>query len=324
MQIHRVLLVLVSFGLVHCGGTEPAPKPPVASDSSDSGVPDTGEVVETEAVPAFSFGIIADPHVTGEGEHLDRLHAAVAHLASVHADAPLEFVVVLGDIAWRDGWDDASSALDALPVPWVPIQGDNPIQVGEEQGFITAFGPQLDHLAAGLDGWQHLPSPVDDPIYEQVWLTNIAFEVDGVTFVGLDWNSRDTETILGETPDLFDVEGGTLPFLESVLEQTAATDGLAGRVITLTHMPMMWGPGFFTVDEVAVMESRIGPYSDLLLANLAGHLHGNGSTEWEALDMDVHVTDAPWDDENLVRVAHISKTNLRVVLELEDHIVESP
>ena len=313
------IAVLVALGgcadppATHMVPADSAAVPPV--DSADTGA------AETDPVPVFSFAIIADPHVTGPGEHLDRLHAAVAHLAELHDTEPLAFVAVLGDIAWGGGWEPSRDALQALPVPWVPIQGDNPIQVGEETGFEATFGPQLTRLADQLDGWQRAPLPTPDPIYGEVWLTNFAFEHEGVTFVGLDWNSREVDTIFGETPDLFDLPGGTLPFLEGVLEQVDATPGLDDRVVTLTHMPMMYGPGFYTVDEVEVLEARVGPYGSLLAANHAGHLHGNGETEWAALGLDVVVTDATWDDDNAVRIVRVAQTNQRVVFTHEVVVV---
>lgn len=316
--MRTLLPLLIAVG---CSST---PSKPGSGGSHSAVVVDTGDtgVAETAAVHAFRFALIADPHVSRKGESLDRLRAAVAHLDAMHAETPIAFVAVLGDIAWGDGWPHAREALEALPVPWVPIQGDNPIQVGEEADFVVEFGEQLDGLATELDDWQRAPVPVEDPVYGESWLTNLSFTVDGVTFVGLDWNSRDTETVFGETPDLFDMPGGTLPFLEDSLADVAERDGLDARVITLTHMPMMHGPGFFTVDEQAELETRLVPYIDLLHANHSGHLHANADTVWEALGMEVVVTDATWDDANAVRVVDVAKTNLRVVTTHE--VVEVP
>jgi len=306
----RTLVLLLCAG---CAADPHKSGPSTPADSADTvDTADTG-IAETEPVHAFRFAIIADPHVTREGDSLDRLHAAVAHLDAMHADTPIAFVAVLGDIAWGDGWSHSRDALNALQVPWVPIQGDNPIQVGEEADFDAEFGAQLDSLSGHLDDWQRAPLPVADPIYGESWLTNIAFTYDGVTFIGLDWNSREVGTLFGETPDLFDMPGGTLPFLEDVLADVASEDGLDGRVVTLTHMPMMYGPGFFTVDEQDALETRLAPYTHLLHANHAGHLHANADTEWAELSMEVVVTDATWDDDNAVRVVDVAKTNLRVV-----------
>jgi len=302
---------LLPFVLLACSGdkspTESAPDTAGPSlDSADSAVP------ESDPVDVFSFGIIADPHVTGPGEHLDRLDAAVAHLNAVHAETPLAFVTVLGDIAWGGGWDVSHTALSQLTMPWVPIQGDNPIQVGEETGFSTTFGSQFAALSTQLDGWQMGPIPTDDPVYGQVWLTNLAFTVEGVTVVGLDWNSREVGSILGETPDLFDLPGGTLPFFEGVLDGLDE-EGLDGQVLMLSHMPMLYGPGFFDLDEVAVLEERVGTRSALLGINHAGHLHAHAEGDWPELGFDVTITDATWDDDNSVRLVSVARTDRRFV-----------
>jgi len=307
---------------VACGSSS-APK---SARSGDSALPTAGSadsgVPESEPVEVFRFGIIADPHVTGAGDHLDRLNAAVTHLNAAHTDAPLAFVAVLGDIAWGGGWDVSRDALSALTMPWVPIQGDNPIQVGEEIGFSTTFGPQLDALATQLDGWQRGSIPTPDPVYGEVWLTNLAFEVQGVTVVGLDLNSREVGTILGETPDLFDIPGGTLPFFESVLDGLEP-DGLDARVLMLTHMPMLYGLGFFDLDEVAVLEERLSGRADLLGINHAGHLHAHAEGDWPELGFDVTVTDATWDDDNSVRLVTVSATDRRFIWTSEPQVVHT-
>ena len=106
--------------------------------------PDTAGRIDSgrvgDPVAQFSFALIADPHITGPGEHEERLRAAVAAVEERVASDNIELVFVLGDIAWSGGYDLAHAALS---VPWVPVQGDNPIQVGEEDGFELAFSDQL-------------------------------------------------------------------------------------------------------------------------------------------------------------------------------------
>lgn len=304
--------------LAGCGGKQ---VPTVAEDSGGSVVEDAADtgILETAPVEAFRFAVLADPHVTGPGAHLERLQAAVDHLHALHAEQPLELVVVLGDIAWGDGWEPALGALSALPVPWVPVQGDNPIQVGEEVRFSEVFGGQLSHLATVMPGFEQGEVAVADPVYGTVWLTNAAFSVGEVTFVVADWNSRDQDTIFGETPDLFDVPGGTLPFVEAAVAGAAGT--LDGRVVMLSHMPFLAGPGFFDLDEQAILEDRLGRHQDALGLALAGHLHVHAEGDWPELGVDVVVTDATWDDTLSARVVTVSTTNQRVLYSWTEEVV---
>ncbi len=316
----------VFLALLGCKEPKSTNTAATTSSGSHREVLDTGssEEPETDPVLAFQFGILTDCHVTREGDNHDRMRAAVDYLTSFHAETPLTFVAVLGDIAWGDGWPLAFDALSALPMPWVPIQGDNPIQVGEEPLFVETFGAHYDALSATLPGWDRAPVPIDDPTYGQDWLSNIRFEVDGVVFLGLDWNSREIGTLWGETPDLFDLPGGTLPFVEAALAETNQQEGLEDRVIFLTHMPMLYGPGFFDVAEVETLEQRLHPYLPLLGANHAGHLHVSAEGTWESLGLQVTVSDATWDDDNTVRIVQVWKTNRRVILTSEEYVVLSP
>jgi hypothetical protein len=226
-------MLLVGLTLAGCG---PAGEGP-GRDKVESGagehadtavdVDDTGEDADTgeaeeEAPPlelAFTFAIIADPHVTGATANLDRLDQAVDWIAAEAEPRDLELVFVLGDIAWGGGYDLAREALGRLPVPWVPVQGDNPIQVGEEAGFIAAFADQVSVLGGSRPGWRLAPSPVPNPERGgESYLHNFAFDHGPVRFVGLDWNSRELDPLWGEMPDLHDFDGGTLPFLREELE----------------------------------------------------------------------------------------------------------
>ena len=88
--------------------------------------------------------------MTGGGDHDARLQAAVAETnARIEAEG-IELVFILGDIAWGDGYDLAHAALSELAVPWVPVLGDNPIQVGEETGFEDAFSSRLLRRPGGV------------------------------------------------------------------------------------------------------------------------------------------------------------------------------
>ncbi len=268
-----------------------------AGASDDTGPASPGDTATAEATHAFTYAILADPHVTSTGEHAARLQAAVAAIAALPADRSPDLVFILGDIAWGGGWTPAYEALDALPMPWVPVLGDNPIQVGEEQGFQATFSDHLDALEATLPGWTRADIPVSGPDGAPLWLQNARIDWKGVRFVALDWNTRVIASGWGELPDLHDVDGGTLPFLVDALE--TLPDGPDDRVVLLSHMPLV--PGL-DLDEQAELIAAIDPWRDAVWGNHAGHLHGNGRATWDEADLEIRTTDAVWDDVNTFRL----------------------
>ena len=269
----------------------------------DSMGPAALDTASDELTPVFSYAIIADPHVTGSGDHDARLQAAVAETNARVASEGIELVFILGDIAWGDGYDLAHAALEELTVPWVPVLGDNPIQVGEETGFEVAFSGQLDALADQVDGWERAPRPVYNPERdEDSWLQNARLDHKGVRFVAMDWNSRESG-IIGETPDLHDFAGGSLPFLGAALE--SLPDGPDKRVVLLSHMAPFPGPGGLMLDEQEKLIALLQPHTDAVWGNHAGHLHINSGMTWDALDIELVTTDATWDDLNTIRIVQV-------------------
>lgn len=282
-----------------------------ATDGDSEAGPDGGAIDPGPAEFVFSYALIADPHVTAAGERVERLVTALDWIEAEREERGIELVFILGDIAWSEGWDEAVAAFQALSIPWLPVQGDNPIQVGEEAGFEQTFGPELAELGTSLDGWSRAALPVDDPVNAgQAWLQNYAFDHRGLRFIALDWNSRMIDPLWGETPDLHDFEGGTLPFLRGELQ--ALGEGLDERVVLLTHMPMIQGPGSFDVKEGQAMIGTLGPYAELVYANHAGHLHGSAEGSWDECGMLVDTTDATWDDIVSLRVVGVSQDRVSV------------
>ena len=300
----RALLPLL---LTACG-PDAGPADRTAVDSADSA--DSASPAEGPLTPRFSFVVIADPHVYGPGEHADRLAAAVSWVNEHAAERDLQLVVVLGDIAWNDGIPLANELLGELTVPWVPVLGDNEIQSGDAEAFHVIFADQVAALHDQLDAFSIAPTPVDDPVWGRPsWLQNLAFTHQGVRFISADWSSRDLDTLWGETPDLHEFEGGTWPWLEAQLSDTSTLPDDA--VVLLSHMPLFSGPGGLTVDEAARVVETLDPHRDVVWANLAGHLHGSSSMDWDEAGLEVHVTDATWDDDNAVRVITVTGNDQR-------------
>jgi len=302
--------------LLACSGG-PAPETPL-----DTGTPDDGEQVEDPGPSelVFSFGLIADPHVVDDGDHAERLALAVSDLNATASTSPLELVFVLGDIAWADGWEPAVAALDELVVPWVPVFGDNPIQVGEETGFHEAYAAQLELLSHELEGWNVASVPVEVPDWGEAWLHNARFEHRDMRFVILDWNTRSLDSFWGETPDLHDVDGGSLPFLIDALDSAPA--GLDDRVVLLSHMALFDGFGSLETHEAADFADVVEPRADAVWGHFAGHLHGNSESEWAGLDHQIVITDATWDDDISWRVVEAWADRQTWTLEHEVIVVE--
>lgn len=286
-----MLLALLSA----CAPTAPDSGPAVESAA------DTGE---TEATLRFRYVVIADPHVsTPTGENVDRLDRAVAWIGENADTLDLRLVLVVGDIAWGDGLDAALASLDRLPVTWVPINGDNEVSLGSEEGYATTFAEHYAALATTLDDWEMGPVEVWNPEFEQTsWFHNLSFTFEGVRFVGLDWASRDDNVILSEMGALHDFEGGTFPFFEQAL----AKAGDKGEdTVLFSHIPMHLSPGGFDLDQMERITAVTSPQADHVWADLAGHYHGDGVEEVADGGYTLYVTDATWDDEVEVRLVEV-------------------
>lgn len=260
-----------------------------------------GEEVEpAPIVPLFSFAVIADTHISSNPEHETRLQRSVDWINSNVEARQVELVIVLGDIGWGEGVARSKALLDELIVPYVPLRGDNELH-GSEQAFEQAYAPQYERLSQVLKGWRKAPATVWDPVGNQeVLLQNMAFSHRGVHFFALDVCVRGQEDIMSEFGVLNDYEGGTLPWFERELPLLDPT--ARDSVIMLTHIPMFLGA--FDADEMKAIEDLVAPYDNQVYANLAGHLHFN--YERESKGFDVFVTDAVWDDDNVVRMIEVS------------------
>lgn len=298
-----------------CACTAPAAPEPETEDSGPA-------VVAGDDVFQFAFVVIADPHVVGEGEHADRLRDAVGWVAE-HAEAEgIELVLLAGDIAWGDGLDITPTILDGLPVPWVPMIGDNAVQVGDEERWDATFGPVLDGLATVFEGWSRNVTPSWNPERgEDSWFQCFGFTHRGVRFVGLDWSAREVHPLLGELADLHEVEGGSLPFLEGELAGLA--DGPDERVVLLTHHPMLPVPGGFDELEYGRVADLTTLKADAVYADMGGHFHiDHEQVAPGSAGFDVVLTDASWDDE--VRVRHVAVWSDGVRFRYDDQVVLVP
>ena len=297
------LVLPIILSCVDSGTPASRPSAPSAAQS-DSGNEDSGSAPTPER-HLFSIAIIADPHVVGPGEHDARLHAAVDWVEEHAAERDLQLTLILGDICWGEGFTYAHDALNKLSMPWVPVMGDNVVQARQEDTFHATFDAQLEGLQGALTDFEIQPTPVWNPEREmESWLQNMRFDFGGVRFLSVDWNSRELGSVWGETPDLHDFDGGTWPWLQGELALIA--DRPRDSVILLSHMPLFEGIGGLTTAEADQVVEALSPHRTELWANLAGHLHWSNSSAWERAGIEVHVTDATWDDRNTIRVIDVS------------------
>ncbi len=320
----RALTTVIALLAAACQAGEGTP--PAADTAGGDGGSDAADAADDTAdadagppplEPLFSFAVVADPHVTGGGDHAARLSAAVDWINAQAAERSIELVLVVGDIAWGAGLATAPDLLSPLTMPWVPINGDNEIEVDQEEPFHAAFAPQWERLAGELAGWSKAPVPVDFPGAGQRWLVNLAFDHGGVHFQGLDWCARGVGGLAAEMGDLHDFEGGTWPWWEADL--AAHAEGPDDGIVLFTHIPMHLGA--FDAEETTRIHALLEPYSARVHAVYAGHVHRTYELVGEG-PLDVYVTDATHDDENTVRVVTVSGNGLELTYAQDLVVVE--
>jgi hypothetical protein len=267
-----------------------------------NGDPEDTDTGEPALEHQFSFAVLADPHIVGNPDHAARLTAAVEWINGQAEARSIELVFVVGDIAWGNGFQAARNMLDGLSMPYLPLTGDNEIQVGNEEDYDTAWAPHYLAVAAELEDWRRAETPSWNPDHDtQSWFQNFSFQHRGVHFVALDWASREIGTLYGETADLHDFEGGTWPWFEDELARLASPAGES--VVMLSHMPMHLG--MFSGAELETVTALTSSMGDVVAANYAGHYHIDIEQVIDDGDYVLFVTDATWDDDDRVRVVEV-------------------
>lgn len=256
---------------------------------------------------AFSFVVFADPHISSDIEHEERLAAAVQWVNDNAAAEQIELVWIVGDIGWGPGLETANALLSDLTVPWVPVLGDNEVHLGSEADFNDVFAAQWAELEATFPGMERGPVEVHNTTYDTTsWMVNLVFEHRGLRWVGLDWNSRNESGLLGEFGELNDFEGGTLPFFQDHVGTLEASD--AEDVLLFSHHPMH--VGVFNDAQMAELTAVTGPIRGRVAGAYAGHLHLTATIEVDEGGYTAWVTDAIWDDENTIRVVEVHTNGL--------------
>jgi hypothetical protein len=290
-----------------------------ATSGIDSGATDTGPEPELEYV--FSFALLADPHIVSTQEHVDRLVQVQEWIDAQAEDRGLELVLVLGDIGWGEGLEPSYDLLNAFSVPWVPVAGDNMLHVGDEERWQRVFAPQMTVLAETFQDFHAAPQPTFNPDWDRdSWFANYAFVHRGVTFMVLDWCSRSDEPIYGDTADLHDFDGGTLPWFQDQVQ--ALESGPQESVVMASHMAMHLGPGSFNIAMDDVLEGWAGAYADQLALSVGGHLHMDIDQTATVGGWEVHVLDATWDDALTLSIVDVWGNGRRFAYEIERQVLD--
>ena len=120
-------------------------------------------------------------------------------------------------------------------------------------------------------------------------------------FVALDWNIRGIGGLAAEFADLHDFDGGSWPFLVESLDGAHARP--EESILLLSHIPLM--AGALDVEEVGQVNTLTSPLSSRIDAAYAGHMHVTYDLYNKPGGYEVLVTDATWDDENVIRIVDV-------------------
>lgn len=161
---------------------------------------------------------------------------------------------------------------------------------------------------------------VDPRRGETLWLQNFSFTYGGLRMVGLDWCSRDDDTLASEMATLHDFDGGSLPFLEE--EISTLPDGPEENVLLFSHHPMVLFPGGFYEFDMERLTGVVAPAGARIAANYAGHLHVSIEQADLETGYDLYVTDAIHDDELTIRVVTVSGNGRRMTFSQELVVLE--
>lgn len=250
----------------------------------------------------FSFAVIADPHINGSSDHNAKLKAAIDWIIGNKDGEDIELVFLVGDIAWggpraNRNLKRAKEMLDQLDragITYVPMIGDNEIQLGCEKEFAETFEPHYRRLAKVLPRWKKVPLPVNGK-----YLQNFSFDYKGCHFICSDFNSRKRDD---EGATLHDFAGGSWPWFKNDVE-TCPKDKKEG-VVVVTHIGM-FRTGFgkadeylFSQDEMKKIKGFLYDYRDYVDTNYAGHIHQNWrASVWTGLFTTIYhvrTTDETW------------------------------
>jgi hypothetical protein len=282
---------------------------PLVLATCGGNVEDSADTSEPEMEDLFTFVVLADPHIAGILEHEERLEKAVNWLNSVAVERGIELVMVVGDIGWGPGLERSRELLDGLEMTYVPLIGDNEVQVDDEERYLQVYESQFERLEDELDEWMKVgTSTIHPESGETVWLQNLRFEYKGVLFVGLDTIVRGVKGLMGEFGTLNDYPGGSWPFLAEVLSDAEFRP--YESIVLAGHVPIMSG----TMDamEMAEVATLVGPVGEWVYAHYAGHLHIDHEADLFEQGMKLYVTDATWDDNISLRIVEVRGNGIRM------------
>jgi hypothetical protein len=267
----------------------------------DSGISEEKE--EPLSFEQYSVIVLADPHVSQVGEHQERLQRTVEWINTHREEEDIRLVFILGDVGWGEGLQLAHDTLKDLTVPHVPVIGDNEVHFGDEMRFFSVFSDVFNSAAEWSTDWHDSFSTVWNPELEQdSTFGNFSFSFEGIRYIGLDWASRHSGSILGEMGDTHPFEGGTLPWLTQELSYLSSDHE---PIFFVSHIPMYMNAGAFDIYEMEEVEGLVSAYSDRIHTNFAGHYHSDSEHSLDYYDL--VVVDAIWDDEIRFQKLNIQK-----------------
>jgi hypothetical protein len=301
-----VFAVLLTLEAAACGGGADPADPvdaavgwDVAGDGSDAttDLPTDATTVVPEAKGAFAFVILADLHITDEGELYQKSVAAVQWLNAHAAERNIQVVLVLGDIGYGEGVARSRDLLNQLSMPYVPIIGDNEFHHGDQELFDQVFSANDATVTQVLSNYQRVPAPTTDAGGTKYWFQSVAFDLGGVRFLGVDTGPRNDGKITGEQGDLHDFPGGTWPWFAQQIQNLGARPDES--VVLFSHNPLHLFPGGLDVNEMAKVNALVGPVGNLVYGAFGGHYHFDWQDVQKDAGYETFVTASPWAGETV-------------------------
>ena len=319
-----ISLTFMPFFFTHLIACQDSLESKISSDTHLENVDtalDTGLFVEEQqSVYSFSFIVLADPHIIGTSDHRQRLHSAVDWINEQvqQNDKNIDLVLVVGDVGWGDGLYPSVEELDRLLIPYVPIIGDNEVSYGSQFEFEIAFEESWQRLTEEFEDFEsQIGETYNTELDIQSSFYNVAFTYKNIRFICADWASRESGPILSEIGYLHDFAGGTWPWFEQQILQSAGSS--ENSVVIASHIPMILAPGGFAMDEMDQISEITLPYTKEIFANFSGHFHANA--EIDDGELDVFITDATWDDEVTLRVIDVYQNDYSVQYEQKLEVI---
>ena len=126
-----------------CGGGSPTKNVDVVHDTA------------TEEEAHFVFNChIGKIRISQEiFEQSSRLEQAISWINRHKESRQIELGASFGDVGWGTGLSESKQLLDQLDIPYVPIIGDNGVNMEMRKNFTSIYNDQFEWLSENTESW---------------------------------------------------------------------------------------------------------------------------------------------------------------------------